>query len=146
MPGTQTLSSQVYGHYQILREAGRGGMSLVYEALDNRIGRRVALKVLSVPHSLSPEMREAMIARLKREARAIARLSHPNIVTIYDIGEEAGQHYIVMEFLEGMTLRDRLDQGAVSPRKFPLFWIRSPGDWMPFMKRVLSTAISNLPT
>ncbi len=117
MPGTQTLSSQVYGHYQILREAGRGGMSLVYEALDNRIGRRVALKVLSVPHSLSPEMREAMIARLKREARAIARLSHPNIVTIYDIGEEAGQHYIVMEFLEGMTLRDRLDQGAVSPQE-----------------------------
>lgn len=108
MPGNRTL-----GHYRILREAGRGGMSMVYEAEDTRIGRRVALKVLSAPLSLPPEQRDAMIARLKREARAIARLSHPNIVTIFDIGEDGGQHFIVMEFLEGLTLRERLSEGPL---------------------------------
>jgi serine/threonine protein kinase len=113
MPATQTFSNQTLGHYQILREAGRGGMSMVYEAEDTRIGRRVALKVLSAPLSLAPEQRAAMIARLKREARAIARLSHPNIVTIFDIGEEDGQHFIVMEFLEGQTLRERIAEGPL---------------------------------
>lgn len=118
MQGTQTLAHQTpgngtLGHYRILREAGRGGMSMVYEAEDTRIGRRVALKVLSAPLSLPPEQRDAMIARLKREARAIARLSHPNIVTIFDIGEDGGQHFIVMEFLEGLTLRERLSEGPL---------------------------------
>lgn len=114
MQASQTLLKQTFGHYQIVREAGRGGMSVVYEAIDARFGRRVALKVLAIPQSLSPEMRSAMITRLNREARAIARLSHPNIVTIYDIGEEDGQHFIVMEYLEGLTLRERLDQGPLT--------------------------------
>jgi len=114
MPTTQTFANRTLGHYQILREAGRGGMSMVYEAEDTRIGRRVALKVLSAPLSLTPEQRAAMIARLKREARAIARLSHPNIVTIFDIGEENGQHFIVMEFLEGQTLRERIAEGPLA--------------------------------
>ena len=113
MPVTQTFSNQTLGPYLILREAGRGGMSLVYEAEDTRIGRRVALKVLSVPLSLTPEQRAATIARLKREARAIARLSHPNIVAIFDIGEENGQHFLVMEFLEGQTLRERIAEGPL---------------------------------
>jgi len=113
MPGAQTYSDRTLGHYRILREAGRGGMSMVYEAEDTRIGRRVALKVLSVPLSMAPEQGAAMIARLKREARAIARLSHPNIVTIFDIGEEDGQHFIVMEFLEGLTLRERIAEGPL---------------------------------
>ena len=123
MPATQTSPdqtsghSQTLGHYQILREAGRGGMSMVYEAEDTRIGRRVALKVLSAPLSLTPEQRAAMIARLKREARAIARLSHPNVVTIFDIGEEGGQHFIVMEFLEGQTLRERIAEGPLPLRE-----------------------------
>lgn len=113
MPTMQTFSNQILGHYQILREAGRGGMSMVYEAEDTRIGRRVALKVISAPLSLAPEQHAAMIARLKREARAIARLSHPNIVTIFDIGEDDGQHFIVMEFLEGLTLRERIAEGPL---------------------------------
>ena len=88
-------------------------MSMVYEAEDTRIGRRVALKVISAPLSLDAEQRAAMIARLKREARAIARLSHPNIVTVFDIGEDDGQHFIVMEFLEGLTLRERIAEGPL---------------------------------
>jgi len=115
MPGAQTYSERTLGHYRILREAGRGGMSMVYEAEDTRIGRRVALKVLSVPLSMAPEQGAAMLTRLKREARAIARLSHPNIVTIFDIGEDDGQHFIVMEFLEGLTLRERIAEGPLAP-------------------------------
>lgn len=113
MPTAQTISNPILGHYQILREAGRGGMSMVYEAEDTRIGRRVALKVLAAPLFLAPEERVAMIARLKREARAIACLSHPNIVTIFDIGEDNGQHFIVMEFLSGLTLRERIAEGPL---------------------------------
>ena len=99
---------QQLGHYALVREAGHGGMSVVYEARDTRIGRRVALKVVTVPPHLTAGQREEMLARLGREARAVARLSHPNIVFIYDIGEEADRHFLVMEYLDGRTLRDRL--------------------------------------
>ena len=108
---------QVLGNYTLLREAGRGGMSVVYEARDDRMERRVALKVLTVPSHFSPLQREEMIARLRLEARAIARLSHPNVVHVYDVGEQAGAHYIVMEYLDGQTLRERLDAALVSPEE-----------------------------
>ncbi len=102
------------GNYRLVREAGRGAMSIVYEAVDTRVERKVALKVgLSLSHP-SPEARERLIARLKREARAVARLSHPNIVTIHDVGEQDGQHFLVMEYLEGVTLRERMDEGPLS--------------------------------
>lgn len=117
MSATPSLLYSTLGHYQLLREAGRGGMSMVYEAVDNRIGRRVALKVLALQMPASPEAQDARVARFKREARAIARLSHPNIVAVYDIGDENGQHFIVMEFLEGETLRERTTQGPVAPQK-----------------------------
>ena len=96
-----------------MREAGHGGMSIVYEAQDARIGRRVALKVVTVPPHLTAGQREAMLARLGREARTIARLSHPNIVSIYDIGEEDNRHFLVMEYLDGQTLRERLAHGPL---------------------------------
>jgi len=115
MQSTHPLPPSNLGHYQILREAGRGGMSVVYEAVDNRIGRRVALKVLSMQMSAASESQDARVARFKRESRAIARLSHPNIVTIYDIGEEDGQHFIVMEYLEGETLRERTQASPIAP-------------------------------
>ena len=76
-------------------------MSMLCEAEDTRIGRRVALKVISVLLSLNSEQRVATITRLKRAARAVARLSHPNIVTTFGIGEDDGQHFIVMEFWKG---------------------------------------------
>ena len=99
----------------LLREAGRGGMSVVYEARDVRIGRRVAIKVVSVPLHMTAMQREALLARLGREARAIARLSHPNIVSIFDVGEETDRHFLVMEYLDGETLRDRLADRPLSP-------------------------------
>lgn len=106
---------QRLGHYRLLGEAGRGGMSVVHEAYDERMERRVALKVVTVPSHLSPTQRDEMVARLRREARAIARLSHPNVVGVYDVGEQNGAHYIVMEFLDGQTLRERLDRGPLPP-------------------------------
>lgn len=101
------------GNYVLVREAGRGAMSRVHEAVDTRLGRRVALKVLTVPPYLSDDQCEQLITRIKREARAISRLSHPNIVTIYDVGEQEGLHFLVMEYLDGQTLRQRLDSGAL---------------------------------
>ena len=103
------------GNYVLLRAAGRGAMSAVYEAEDARLGRTVAVKILSVPPHLLPEQRKAMVERMKREAQALASLSHPNVVTIYTVGEQDGLHYLVMEFLHGETLRERLDRGALPP-------------------------------
>lgn len=108
---TTTLPPRTLGPYELLHEAGRGGMSTVYEARDTRIGRRVALKVVSIPGYLSAEMKQAQAARIKREARSIARLSHPNIVSVHDVGEQDGHHFIVMEFLDGQTLRARMNDG-----------------------------------
>lgn len=109
---------QQLGPYQLIREAGRGAMSTVYEAVDTRIGRTVAVKVLALPQHLTPEERIVQSARLSREAKAVARLSHPNIVTIFDVGstpageiingEEEAVPYLVMEYLQGQTLRARL--------------------------------------
>ncbi len=114
---TTERPGQTLGNYTLLREAGRGGMSVVYEATDDRMERRVALKVVTVPAHLSPKQYEELVARLRREARAIARLSHPNVVHVYDVGEQAGAHYIVMEFLDGQTLRERLDSEPLSPEE-----------------------------
>jgi len=101
-------------HYRVLGEAGRGGMSLVLEAMDTRIERRVAIKHLVLPPNRSRYELDAMASRMEREARAIARLSHPNIVAIFDVGKSGGVPYLVMEFLEGRTLRARMQQGRVS--------------------------------
>src|SRR5689334_3469721 len=87
------------GRYDLIREVGAGGMSTVYEARDTVIGRRVALKVLTAPPYLPQTQRETLITRLQREARSAGRLNHPNIVTLHDVGEDAGHHYIAMEFL-----------------------------------------------
>ncbi len=102
------------GHYELVREIGGGGMSTVYEAIDERLGRTVALKVLTLPPYLTQEQAALLIERLKREARAAGRLTHPNIVTVYDVGEEDGHHYIAMEYLNGPTLRARLDKGPLT--------------------------------
>jgi hypothetical protein len=118
LPGAEHPSTLSAGkrlaEYELLRETGRGGMSTVYQARDLRLGRTVAVKVLAAPPALSSAQQSALIARLKREARAIAHLSHPNIVAIHDVGEQEGHHFIVMEFLQGTTLRDRLARGALS--------------------------------
>ena len=103
------LSGRNLGNYQVLDRLGAGGMGEVYRARDTRIGRTVALKVLIGEHAESSELR----ARFEIEARAIAMLSHPSICTLFDVGEDGGTHFLVMELLEGETLAKRLERGAL---------------------------------
>src|ERR1700693_1802163 len=101
------------GPYQILSPLGAGGMGEVFRARDSRLGRDVAIKIL--PERLADNAHA--LARFEQEARAVAALSHPNILSIHDFGREGGISYAVMELLEGETLRGRLDRSALPWRK-----------------------------
>src|SRR5580704_7769038 len=93
------------GPYEILAPIGAGGMGEVYRARDPRLGRDVAIKVL--PETIA---RGSAWNRFEREARAASALSHPNICAVYDVGEASGRPFLVMELLEGKTLRDFTDK------------------------------------
>ena len=102
-PGTRL------GPYETISLLGAGGMGEVYRAKDTRLDRTVAIKVLPAHLSSDPELKQ----RMEREARAISALQHPNICTLHDIGAQDGTQFMVMEYLEGQTLADRLEKGAL---------------------------------
>ncbi len=97
------------GSYEIVSPIGAGGMGEVYRARDTRLDRIVAIKVLPSHLSDNPELRQ----RFDREARAVSSLSHSHICALYDIGNQDGVDYLVMEYLEGETLADKLAKGAL---------------------------------
>jgi predicted ATPase len=102
-----------FGSYQILERLGAGGMGEVYRARDTRLEREVALKTLSLEQCSQPEA----LSRFEQEARSACALNHPNIVTIYELGQVGGTHYISMELVMGETVRKLLDSGPIPLRK-----------------------------
>jgi serine/threonine protein kinase len=118
------------GAYQILGKLGEGGMGEVYRARDPRLDRTVAIKVLPPHLSTSSEARQ----RFEREARTVSQLSHPHICAIYDVGRDGHAAYLVMEYIEGEVLADRLAKGpcrstrrCASAPSLPTRWKRHTG-------------------
>jgi len=104
------MLGKTISHYRILSVLGKGGMGVVYKAEDTRLGRTVALKFL--PEELATD--RASVDRFQREARAVSVLNHPNICTLHDIDSVDGQLFLVMEYVEGGNLRDRIQKKPLS--------------------------------
>lgn len=105
------IGKEIDGRYEILEEIGKGGMAHVYKSRDKSLNRLVAVKVLKEDYKDDKEF----VRRFNVEAQAAASLSNPHIVSIYDVGCENGMHYIVMEYIEGETLKEYIDRVGVLP-------------------------------
>src|SRR5207302_1288206 len=106
---TDSLVGQAFGHYKISERIGSGGMGEVYLATDVTAGRKAALKLLPMRFTGDAER----LKRFQQEAHAVVALNHPNILTVYEIGEDHSIHYIASELIEGETLRQRLEHGPM---------------------------------
>jgi serine/threonine protein kinase len=104
---------RIISHYKILEKLGSGGMGTVFRAKDFELGRDVAIKILREDLSADPER----LRRFEQEARSASALNHPNIITIHEIGTDDSTPYIVMELVEGETLRETLDDGPLPTKK-----------------------------
>src|SRR5579884_1773173 len=102
------MDRQTIGAYRIVRELGRGGMGIVYEAFDPAIGRPVAIKTIRLESGLTPEQQSELRARFVREASAAGKLSHPGIVTVYQLGADGEDLFIAMEYVTGGSLEELL--------------------------------------
>src|SRR3954451_7413451 len=109
-PSTARLEGTNIGRFKVVSEIGRGGMGIVFLAEDEKLRRKVALKLLPPSFAADEERRR----RFLREARAAAAVSHPNLVTVYDVGEHEGRAYIAMEYLRGRSLREQLSERPLS--------------------------------
>ncbi len=112
-PPTLTELSEIFPRFEILELIGKGGMGAVYKVRQPELDRIVAMKILPPAIGLSP----AFSSRFTREAKALAKLSHPGIVTIHESGHEGGLYYILMEYVDGVNLRQLLNNGRISPRE-----------------------------
>jgi len=119
-PPSDGVLNETISHYRILRKLGTGGMGVVYEAEDTRLGRHVAVKLLSEKFSKNP----VAVERFRREASTASALNHPNICTVHDVGENADRHFIVMELLEGKNLRQTMLSGPLPPEEIAALGIQ----------------------